>query len=81
MKYEIDKEFEKAYLEALDNGDDLWEIPAGCTQDEKGLIVLPNGKYLPEGIYKSSDGNGCTILYEPIELRCDMDMLANLPDE
>lgn len=59
MKYVIDYDYE---FETDEDGLDI--LPTNLTKNN-GLYVLPNGKYLPSGIY--SDGDS-TIIYEPWEL-------------
>ena len=38
------------------------------------LCVLPNGRYLPPGCYRTSDGGD--LIYEPHELSMFADMLS-----
>ena len=40
-------------------------LPTGLREDEN-LYVLPDGRYLPCGVYKTADGD--LLLYEPSEL-------------
>lgn len=40
-------------------------FPAGL-KEEANLYVLPDGRYLPCGVYKTADGD--LLLYEPSEL-------------
>lgn len=40
-------------------------FPAGL-KEEANLYVLPDGRYLPWGVYKTADGD--LLLYEPSEL-------------
>ncbi len=40
-------------------------FPAGL-KEEANLYVLPDGRYLPCGVYKTADGD--LLLYEPTEL-------------
>ena len=40
-------------------------FPAGL-KEEANLNVLPDGRYLPCGVYKTADGD--LLLYEPSEL-------------
>lgn len=40
-------------------------LPTGLRKDEN-LYVLPDGRYLPCGVYKTADGD--LLLYEPSEL-------------
>ncbi|MBP3883348.1 MAG: hypothetical protein J6D54_00195 [Olsenella sp.] len=43
---------------------------------EGNLYRLPNGKYLPSGLYRTGDGGH--IIYEPKELSPYADILFNL---
>jgi hypothetical protein len=61
MNYEIDNNFTYEYHGSLPI------IPSGATEDENELIVLPNGKYMPPGIYFDKK-SGLEIIYEPYEL-------------
>lgn len=44
-------------------------------KEDGNLYILPNGKYLPRGTYRTSDGGH--IIYEPRELSPFADMLAS----
>lgn len=54
-------------------------IPDGTAEDENGLFVLPNGKYLPSGGYAMKDGS--TMIYEPRALSPFSDQLKNCTEE
>lgn len=43
------------------------------------LYVLPNGKYLPRGLYRTADGGD--MIYEPPQLSPFADLLANCIEE
>ena len=53
-------------------------LPAGL-KEEGGLYILPDGRYLPCGVYKTADGD--LLLYEPSELSFFGQMLAQLKVE
>ena len=40
-------------------------LPAGL-KEEGNLYVLPDGRYLPCGVYRTEDGG--SLIYEPFEL-------------
>lgn len=68
MAYDIDYEYplkEDEYGVAF--------LPEGLAMDGD-LYVLPNGKYLPSGLYRMSDGS--SLIYEPSQLSPFADMLA-----
>lgn len=68
MAYEIDHNYPFEY----DNfGIPLF--PDGMKEDGN-LYLLPNGKYLPRGNYRTSDGGH--IIYEPPQLSPYTEMLA-----
>lgn len=48
-------------------------LPSGMRMDGN-LYVLPNGKYLPSGHYRTEDGG--SLIYEPAELSPFADMLS-----
>ncbi len=48
-------------------------FPAGL-QEEANLYVLPDGRYLPCGLYRTADGD--SLIYEPFELSTFGQMLA-----
>lgn len=53
-------------------------LPKGMTM-EGNLYVLPNGKYLPSGTYKTDDGGA--LIYEPRALSPFADLLAGCTEE
>lgn len=53
-------------------------LPAGL-KEEGDLYILPDGRYLPCGVYKTADGD--LLLYEPSELSFFGQMLAQLKVE
>lgn len=59
---------------------DEHEIPllAAGLKEEGDLYVLPDGRYLPCGVYKTADGD--LLLYEPSELSFFGQMLAQLKE-
>lgn len=61
MSYELDENYNYQYY------DGRRVIPSTITRDKDGLIVLPNGKYMPSGIYFDKE-RGLDIIYEPYEL-------------
>ena len=68
MAYDVDYDY------PFDHGEgDVTLLPRGVTEDGE-LYVLPNGKYLPPGVYRMSDG--CDLIYEPHALSPFSDMLA-----
>lgn len=52
-------------------------LPAGL-KEERDLYVLPDGRYLPCGVYKTADGD--LFLYEPSELSFFGQMLAQFKE-
>lgn len=50
-------------------------LPAGL-KEEGNLYVLPDGRYLPCGVYRTEDGG--SLIYEPSELSTFGRMLAQL---
>ncbi|MGN0072008.1 MAG: hypothetical protein ACI361_09285 [Atopobiaceae bacterium] len=66
--YDVDNEYE---FEMSDEG--LPVLPEGMTRDGE-LLVLPNGKYLPQGAYALKDGS--SLIYEPFELSPFASMLS-----
>ena len=48
-------------------------LPAGL-KEEGDLYVLPDGRYLPCGVYKTADDD--SLIYEPFELSTFGQMLA-----
>lgn len=53
-------------------------LPAGL-REERNLYVLPDGRYLPCGVYRTEDGG--SIIYEPSGLSFFEQMLAQLKVE
>lgn len=68
MGYEVDGGYPFAYDEC-----DVPRLPANMTMDGD-LYVLPNGKYLPRGLYRTDDSGH--LIYEPPQLSPFADMLA-----
>ena len=68
MKYDVDFDFK---FEEDEFGTPL--MPKGVKW-HGNLCVLPNGRYLPPGNYRTEDGG--YIIYEPNELSPFADMLA-----
>lgn len=60
---------------------DEHEIPLlpARLKEEGDLYILPDGRYLPCGVYKTADGD--LLLYEPSELSFFGQMLAQLKVE
>lgn len=52
-------------------------LPAGL-KEEGDLYVLPDGRYLPCGVYKTADGG--SLIYEPSELSFFGQMLAQFKE-
>lgn len=73
MAYEVDND----YRFRRDEGDVPY-LPDGMTMDGN-LYVLPNGKYLPRGMYRTEDGG--SLIYEPPQLSPWADMLAACTEE
>lgn len=69
MKYEVDEDYPFDYDEY-----EMPLLPANLTMDGN-LYVLSNGKYLPRGVYVTSDGGH--LIYEPSQLSPYTDMLAS----
>lgn len=69
MSYEVDNEYPFICDEC-----DVPLLPANMTMDGD-LYVLPNGKYLPRGLYRTDDGGH--LIYEPPQLSPFADMLAS----
>ncbi|QKF07200.1 hypothetical protein HLV38_02975 [Berryella wangjianweii] len=74
MRYDVDHDYE---FETDDFGFPL--LPEGLRRDERGLLVLPNGRYLPGDSYKTEDES--YLIYEPLELTPYAEMLAQIHDE
>lgn len=43
-------------------------FPSDVWEDEDGLYRLPDGRYLPIGVYAMKDEAGGDLIYEPLEL-------------
>lgn len=52
-------------------------LPAGL-KEEGNLYVLPDGRYLPCGVYQTEDGG--SLIYEPSELSFFGQMLAQFEE-
>lgn len=52
-------------------------LPAGL-REEGNLYVLPDGRYLPCGLYRTADGD--SPIYEPFELSTFGQMLAQFKE-
>lgn len=52
-------------------------LPTGLRKDEN-LYVLPDGRYLPCGVYRTEDGG--SLIYEPFELSTFGQMLAQFEE-
>ena len=52
-------------------------LPAGL-REEGNLYVLPDGRYLPCGVYRTADGG--LLIYEPFELSTFGQMLAQFKE-
>lgn len=52
-------------------------LPAGL-REEGNLYVLPDGRYLPCGLYGTADGD--SLIYEPFELSTFGQMLAQFKE-
>ena len=52
-------------------------LPAGL-REEGNLYVLPDGRYLPCGLYRTADGG--SLIYEPSELSFFGQMLAQFKE-
>lgn len=52
-------------------------LPAGL-REEGNLYVLPDGRYLPCGVYRTEDGG--SLIYEPFELSFFGQMLAQFKE-
>ena len=73
MGYDVDHDFD---FQKDEGG--VPYLPDGVTEDGN-LLVLPNGKYLPRGYYRTEDGGG--LIYEPPQLSSWADMLAACTEE
>ena len=72
MAYEVDDEYR---FELDEFGTP--KLPDGLTS-EGNLYILPNGKYLPRGVYRTGDGGH--LIYEPAQLSPYADMIASFRD-
>ena len=72
MAYDVDYDYEYEVNEA-----GLSIIPEGTTHDGE-LYVLPNGRYMPSGVYFDPK-SGLDVIYEPLELKPFKEILENLP--
>lgn len=52
-------------------------LPAGL-EEEANLYVLPDGRDLPSGVYRTEDGS--SLIYEPSELSFFGQMLAQFKE-
>ncbi|WP_343006329.1 hypothetical protein [Collinsella aerofaciens] len=52
-------------------------LPAGL-REEGNLYVLPDGRYLPCGLYRTADDD--SLIYEPFELSTFGQMLAQFKE-
>lgn len=52
-------------------------LPAGL-REEENLYVLPDGRYLPCGLYRTADGG--SLIYEPSGLSTFGQMLAQFKE-
>lgn len=52
-------------------------FPVGL-KEETSLYVLPDGRYLPCGLYRTADGD--SLIYEPFELSTFGQMLAQFKE-
>lgn len=52
-------------------------LPTGL-REEENLYILPDGRYLPCGVYRTADGG--SLIYEPSELIFFGQMLAQLKE-
>ena len=52
-------------------------FPAGL-KEEANLYALPDGRYLPCGLYRTADGG--SLIYEPFELSTFGQMLAQFKE-
>ena len=59
------------------DGNEIPMLPAGL-REEGNLYVLPDGRYLPCGVYRTADGG--SLIYEPSELSFFGQMLAQFKE-
>lgn len=69
MAYDVDYDYE---FQEDENG--VPYLPKGMKM-VGNLYVLPSGKYLPRGCYRTEDGGH--LIYEPAQLSPFADMLAS----
>lgn len=70
MGYDVDYDYQ---FEESETG--LPILPEGVRY-KGNLLVLPNGRYLPSGAYRTKNGGG--LIYEPHELSPFAEMLAEI---
>lgn len=68
MAYDVDYDFE------FDEDEFGTAMMPKCVKWRGNLCLLPNGRYLPPGNYRTEDGGN--IIYEPSELSPFADMLS-----
>lgn len=68
MKYDVDYDYE------FEEDEFGTPIMPNNVKWRGNLCILPNGRYLPPGNYRTSDGGN--IIYEPCELSPFADLLA-----
>ncbi|WP_311431422.1 hypothetical protein [Fannyhessea vaginae] len=73
MKYDIDYDYK---YEVNEYGQKL--IPRDAVEKD-GLIILPNGRYMPPDCYHDPK-SGLDIIYEPLELDPNDELIENTPD-
>lgn len=73
MTYDIDYDYK---FEVNEYGQAL--IPRDAVKKD-GLIILPNGRYMPPGCYHDPK-SGLDIIYEPLELSPYYELIENTPD-
>lgn len=73
----LEREVDEEYPFKTDDYDTPY-LPDGLTKDGD-LYVLPNGKYLPRGVYRMQ--NGGTLLYEPKRLDPFAELLRGCTEE
>lgn len=73
MKYNIDYDYK---YEVNEYGQKL--IPRDAVEKD-GLIILPNGRYMPPDCYHDPK-SGLDIIYEPLELDPNDELIENTPD-
>lgn len=75
------KEVDHDYpFEIVDTGNgEMMEVLPPCSKNADKLLVLPNGKLLPPGVYYFPEDDS-TLIYEPIELSPRYDLLQEIDD-